>query len=30
MLSREDGCMDWTLSAAALYNRARGMTPWPG
>ena len=22
--------MDWRLSAAVLYNRARGMTPWPG
>ncbi|MEA4822546.1 MAG: methionyl-tRNA formyltransferase [Clostridiaceae bacterium] len=30
MLSREDGRMDWTLPAATLYNRARGMTPWPG
>ena len=30
MLSREDGRMDWTQPAAVLYNRARGMTPWPG
>ena len=30
MLSREDGQMDWTQPAAVLYNRARGMTPWPG
>ncbi len=30
MLSREDGRMDWTRPAGVLYNRARGMTPWPG
>ena len=30
MLSRADGRMDWTQPASVLYNRARGMTPWPG
>ncbi len=30
MLSKEDGRMDWTKPASVLYNRARGMTPWPG
>ena len=30
MLTREDGRMDWSLPAKTLYDRARGMTPWPG
>lgn len=29
-LSKEDGRLDWTLSAATLRNRIRGFTPWPG
>jgi methionyl-tRNA formyltransferase len=29
-LSREDGRIDWTLSAADLHNRVRGFNPWPG
>jgi len=29
-LTREDGLLDWSLSAAALENRVRGLTPWPG
>ncbi|MBI1766148.1 MAG: methionyl-tRNA formyltransferase, partial [Acidobacteria bacterium] len=30
MLKREDGLVDWTLSATQLYNRLRGFTPFPG
>lgn len=29
-LKKEDGRLDWTLSAVALRNRIRGFTPWPG
>jgi methionyl-tRNA formyltransferase len=29
-LTKEDGKLDWTLSAASLRNRIRGFTPWPG
>ncbi|MEI8205457.1 MAG: methionyl-tRNA formyltransferase [Kiritimatiellales bacterium] len=29
-LIKEDGKLDWTLSAATLRNRIRGFTPWPG
>jgi methionyl-tRNA formyltransferase len=29
-LSREDGKIDWTQPAAAIHNRVRGFTPWPG
>lgn len=28
--SREDGEIDWSRSAADIYNQYRGMTPWPG
>jgi len=29
-LTKEDGKLDWTLSATILRNRIRGFTPWPG
>jgi len=29
-LVKEDGKMDWSLSAEALRNRIRGFNPWPG
>lgn len=29
-LKRDDGRVDWTLSAETVYNRYRGLTPWPG
>lgn len=30
LLKKEDGSIDWTLPAAALVNRVRGLSPWPG
>lgn len=27
---KEDGLLDWTQSAQTLWNRVRGLTPWPG
>jgi methionyl-tRNA formyltransferase len=29
-ITKEDGCLDWTLPARSLWNRVRGLTPWPG
>jgi len=29
-LKKEDGLIDWTMSAQAIYNRIRGLEPWPG
>ncbi len=29
-LKKQDGEIDWTLSAEAIYNRVRGFHPWPG
>ncbi len=29
-LAKEDGRIDWRLSAGVLRNRIRGFTPWPG
>jgi len=29
-LTKEDGRVDWTLSAEAIRNRWRGFAPWPG
>ena len=29
-LTKEDGRLDWTLSAGAIADRVRGLTPWPG
>jgi methionyl-tRNA formyltransferase len=30
LLTKEDGVIDWTLPAAVLANRIRGLSPWPG
>ena len=30
ILKKEDGRIDWTLPAQAIFNRARGFLPWPG
>jgi methionyl-tRNA formyltransferase len=30
ILKKEDGLVDWNLSAAQVYNRYRGFLPWPG
>ncbi len=30
ILKKEDGRIDWQLSAFKIYNRMRGMQPWPG
>ncbi|RMH37155.1 MAG: methionyl-tRNA formyltransferase [Nitrospirae bacterium] len=30
MLKKEDGLIDWTLSAEEIANRVRGLVPWPG
>lgn len=30
MLKKEDGFIDWSLDAQSIYNRIRGMFPWPG
>jgi methionyl-tRNA formyltransferase len=30
MLKKEDGHIDWNLSAEGIFNRMRGFTPWPG
>ncbi|MCS6897540.1 MAG: methionyl-tRNA formyltransferase, partial [Nitrospira sp.] len=30
LLKKEDGAVDWTMSARALANRVRGLSPWPG
>ena len=29
-LKKEDGLIDWSASAAQIYNRIRGLQPWPG
>lgn len=29
MISKEDGLIDWNLSAREIYNKMRGFTPWP-
>ncbi|MDB6023144.1 MAG: Methionyl-tRNA formyltransferase [Pedosphaera sp.] len=29
-IAKEDGRLDWTQPAQALWNRARAFTPWPG
>jgi methionyl-tRNA formyltransferase len=28
-ITREDGLIDWSLPAAAIHNRVRGLYPWP-
>lgn len=30
LLKKDDGRIDWSLSAHAVYNRIRGLQPWPG
>ncbi len=30
MLKKEDGRIDWSLSAAEISSRVRGLRPWPG
>lgn len=30
LLKKEDGVIDWTLPAASIANRLRGLSPWPG
>lgn len=30
MLRKEHGRIDWNLSAQEIYNRIRGLAPWPG
>lgn len=30
LLQKEDGQIDWTLSAGEIANRVRGLSPWPG
>ena len=30
LIRREDGLVDWTLPARAIYDRLRGFDPWPG
>lgn len=29
-LAREDGYIDWQMTSAQIYDRYRGLTPWPG
>lgn len=29
MISKEDGLIDWNLSAREIFNKMRGFTPWP-
>jgi methionyl-tRNA formyltransferase len=30
LLKKGDGLIDWGLSAGAIHNRVRGLSPWPG
>lgn len=30
IMKREDGLIDWNLSASEIYNHIRGFDPWPG
>jgi len=30
LLTKEDGLIDWTMSAQEIANRIRGFNPWPG
>jgi len=30
LLKKQDGRVDWSLSARAIYDRMRGFAPWPG
>lgn len=30
LLKKENGLIDWTISALEIHNRVRGFSPWPG
>jgi methionyl-tRNA formyltransferase len=30
LLKKDDGLIDWTMSAREIHNRVRGLSPWPG
>ncbi|MEK6743961.1 MAG: methionyl-tRNA formyltransferase [Nitrospirota bacterium] len=30
LLKKDDGLVDWTMSAREIHNRVRGLSPWPG
>jgi methionyl-tRNA formyltransferase len=30
LLKKEDGLINWTMSAREIHNRIRGLSPWPG
>jgi len=30
ILKKEDGLIDWSMPAPAIFNRSRGFLPWPG
>ena len=30
LLKKEDGQVDWTMSAKKIHDRVRGLSPWPG
>jgi methionyl-tRNA formyltransferase len=30
MLNKEDGLVDWNMTAVEIFNRWRGLQPWPG
>ena len=30
LLKKEDGVINWSLSAQSIANRVRGLSPWPG
>ena len=30
LLKKEDGAINWAMSATSIANRIRGLTPWPG
>ena len=30
ILTKNDGCVDWTMSAKQIVNRVKGLSPWPG
>lgn len=30
LLKKEDGLMDWSMTATSLADRVRGLSPWPG
>jgi methionyl-tRNA formyltransferase len=30
LLKKEEGLIDWKLTAAEIHNRVRGLSPWPG